>query len=146
VTSELRLGNSGSTIRNWKQLMKPIPGMNLSPPPTNSKLHSYVHRTRHILWGWRSRLHRPRPPSTSAPTSDGNTLQLAVGQSSQSEQQVLSDTLCIAGASMHNDTLGIPAKLDKTKPSIIMVTRNTFWRPIMSLISLLVSTIKFIHE
>jgi len=100
---------------------------------TNSKLHPYVHRIRHILWGWRSRFHRQEAPpiSTSASTPDGNTLQLAVGRSSQSEQQVLSDTLCITGVNMHN-AAGFPAKLDaKAKPSptisIMMVMRNKFF-------------------
>jgi hypothetical protein len=113
--------------------------------PTNSKLHSYVHQTRHILRGWKSRLRRPPPTST---TPDGNTLQLNVGQSSQPERQVLSDTLCIAGGSMHDDTLGLPANLDmKAKPPVMMVSRNTFSHPIMSLIYLpLASAVKSVHE
>ena len=88
--------------------------------PTNSKLHSYVHQTQRILWGWKSRLRRPPPTST---TPDGNTLQLNVGQSSQPERQVLSDTLCIAGGSMHDDM--------KAKPSVMMVMQNTFSHHIM---------------
>jgi hypothetical protein len=96
--------------------------------PTNSKLHSCMDSTRHILRKWRSRLRRPL--STSKPCApEGNTLpHPAVGRPSQSEQ--MPSAPGIAEVNMQD---GDPSSLPdapEARPSespISMVLRNTFF-------------------